>query len=65
MISWIDPVRPGQWAEWVNGQRAFGRPVLLGFNGGAEAWRMATMDDRAVVDSGMQALGRMFAGQPG
>ena len=61
LVSWIDPERPGLWAEWVNGQRAFGKPVLLGFNGGAEAWRMARMDDAQVVDSGMKALGRMFA----
>jgi monoamine oxidase len=60
MISWIDPVRPGLWAEWVNGYRAFGKPVLLGFNGGNEAWRMARFDDRSVVESGMRALGAMF-----
>jgi monoamine oxidase len=60
MISWIDPVRPGLWAEWVNGYRAFGKPVLLGFNGGNEAWRMARFDDRAVVESGMKALGSMY-----
>ncbi len=60
LISWIDPARPGRWAEWVNGQRAFGKPVLLGFNGGAEAWRVARQSDRAVVASGMAALDRMF-----
>ena len=60
LISWIDPARPGLWAEWVNGQRAFDRPVLLGFNGGAQAWRMARQDDRSVVASGMAALDSMF-----
>ena len=60
LISWIDPARPGRWAEWVNGQRAFGKPVLLGFNGGAEAWRVARQGDRAVVASGMEALDGMF-----
>ena len=60
LISWIDPARPGLWAEWINGQRAFGKPVLLGFNGGSEAWRMARQDDLPVVSSGMVALDRMF-----
>jgi hypothetical protein len=60
MISWIDPERPGRWAEWVNGYRAFGRPVLLGFNGGDEALRLAGTDDRTVVGSAMSALGTMY-----
>lgn len=62
MLSWIDPERPGRWAEWVNGYRAFGKPVLLGFNGGGEALRLADRDDRAVVESGMRALAGMYGG---
>jgi polyamine oxidase len=61
LISWIDPAKPGLWAEWVDGNRAFGKPVLLGFNGGARAWEMARMDDRFVVESGMSALDQMFS----
>lgn len=61
LISWIDPAKPGRWAEWVDGNRAFGKPVLLGFNGGARAWEMARMDDRFVVGSAMSALDRMFS----
>lgn len=60
MISWIDPERPGRWAEWVNGYRAFGKPVLLGFNGGDEALSLAGEDDRTVIESGMRALGAMY-----
>jgi monoamine oxidase len=60
MLSWIDPARPGLWAEWVNGERAFGAPLLLGFNGGGEAWRVAGLDDRTVIESGMKALGGMY-----
>jgi monoamine oxidase len=60
MISWIDPARPGLWAEWVNGYRVFGEPVLLGFNGGSKAWSVAGLDDRTVVESGMEALGGMY-----
>jgi monoamine oxidase len=60
MISWIDPERPGLWAEWVNGYRACGEPLLLAFNGGAEAWRVAGLEDRAVLESAMRALGWMY-----
>jgi monoamine oxidase len=60
MLSWIDPARPGLWAEWVNGSRAFGAPLLLAFNGGGEAWRVAGLDDRTVVESAMAALGGMY-----
>jgi monoamine oxidase len=60
MLAWIDPERPGRWAEWVNGYRAFGRPVLLGFNGGDEALRLAGRDDRTVVESGIRALAGMY-----
>lgn len=60
MLAWIDPARPGLWAGWVNGYRAFGQPLLLAFNGGGEAWRVAGLDDRTVVESGMQALGGMY-----
>jgi monoamine oxidase len=60
MISWIDPERPGLWAEWVNGYRAFGQPLLLAFNGGSEAWRVAGLDDRIVLEGAMRALGSMY-----
>jgi monoamine oxidase len=60
MLSWIDPERPGLWAGWVNGQRAFGQPLLLAFNGGGEAWRVAGLDDRTVVESAVKALGGMY-----
>lgn len=60
MLSWIDPARPGLWAGWVNGYRAFGVPLLLAFNGGGEAWRVSGIDDRMVVESVMRALGGMY-----
>lgn len=60
MIHWIDPERPGLWAEWVNGYRAFGKPILHGFNGGSQAFRLARQDDGAVVRSGMAALNSIF-----
>ncbi|HTU13578.1 MAG TPA: FAD-dependent oxidoreductase [Solirubrobacterales bacterium] len=60
MINWVDPERPGLWAAWVNGHRLFGVPLLLGYNGGGQAERMAGLDDEAVVRSGMAALDAMF-----
>lgn len=61
MIHWIDPERPGLWGGWVNGYRAFGKPILHGFNGGSQANQMAALDDTAVVRSAMGALDRMFS----
>jgi len=60
MIHWIDPERPGLWAEWVNGYRLFGVPLLLGYNGGGQAEQLSGQDDETVVESGMAALDAMF-----
>lgn len=61
VLEWCDPQDPGLWSWWVNGYRAFGRPVLLGFNGGDHAHALATLGDEEVVDSAMDALRRMHA----
>jgi monoamine oxidase len=61
VIEWSDPEDPGLWSYWVNGYKAFGRPVLLGFNGGDQAHRVAEMTDEQAVDSAMSALRRMGA----
>ncbi|MFD3925549.1 FAD-dependent oxidoreductase [Streptomyces sp. NPDC058614] len=60
-IEWFDPTDPGRWSLWVNGHRAFGKPVLLGFNAGRPAHDHAHLTDRQVVDSAMDALRRMHA----
>lgn len=60
MIHWIDPARPGRWAEWVNGYKLTGKPLLLGFNGGGIAREMSGLGDEEVIDSGMRALDAMF-----
>lgn len=59
VLEWCDPQDPGLWSWWVNGYRAFGRPVLLGFNGGDHARALAELGDEQVVDSAMAALRRM------
>ncbi|WP_406307041.1 FAD-dependent oxidoreductase [Streptomyces sp. NBC_00885] len=61
IIEWFDPDNPGLWSWWVNGYKAFGKPVLLGFNGGDHARRLARASDDEVVDSAMRALHRMHA----
>ncbi|WP_017589221.1 flavin monoamine oxidase family protein [Nocardiopsis ganjiahuensis] len=60
VIEWSDPEDPGLWSYWVNGHKAFGQPVLLGFNGGEHAHRVARLTDRRVVDSAVSALRRMY-----
>ncbi|MFE4369406.1 hypothetical protein ACFRMN_14445 [Streptomyces sp. NPDC056835] len=46
LIDWSDPTDPGRWSLWVNGHRAFGKPVLLGFNAGRPAHDHAHLTDR-------------------
>lgn len=61
VLEWPDPLDPGLWSWWLNGYKAFGRPVLLGFNGGDHARALAGASDDAVVASAMDALRRMHA----
>ncbi|MFD3312081.1 FAD-dependent oxidoreductase [Streptomyces sp. NPDC058694] len=61
LIEWFDPDDPGRWSLWVNGHRAFGKPILLGFNAGRPAHDHARLTDRQVVESAMDALRRMHA----
>ena len=58
-IEWSDPTDPGRWSLWVNGHRAFGEPVLLGFNAGRPAHDHAHLTDQQVVASAMDSLRRM------
>ncbi|OEU87617.1 hypothetical protein DB35_27945 [Streptomyces abyssalis] len=59
VIEWFDRDAPGRWSWWVNGRKAFGRPVLLGFNGGRAARDLALVSDDRIVGSAMNALRRM------
>ncbi|MGW7386673.1 FAD-dependent oxidoreductase [Streptomyces sp. NPDC054794] len=61
VIEWYDPENPGQWPWWVNGYKVFGKPVLLGLNGGDHAHALAHASDDTVVDSAMTALHHMHA----
>ncbi|MBP2472310.1 monoamine oxidase [Crossiella equi] len=58
VLDWCDPHSPGRWSWWVNGYKLFGRPILLGFNSGREARRLANAPDREVVASALDALRR-------
>ncbi len=49
VIEWLDPDKPGLWSWWVNGYKAFGKPVLLGFNGGDHARELAEAPDDEIV----------------
>lgn len=59
VISWVDPAGSGEWGFWVNGMRAFGRPVLLAFAAGDAARANAERDDEEVVARAMAALRSM------
>ncbi|MFF3691412.1 FAD-dependent oxidoreductase [Streptomyces sp. NPDC002187] len=61
VIEWSDPKNPGLWPWWVNGYKTFGKPVLLGLNGGDHAHRLARASDDEVVDSAMRALQHMHS----
>ncbi|MEU9879678.1 flavin monoamine oxidase family protein [Streptomyces phaeochromogenes] len=60
VIEWFDHDDPGLWAYWINGQKAFGKPVLLGFNAGAYAHRLAKHTDQQAVTSALDALRGMY-----
>jgi len=59
IIEWFDHDNPGRWSWWVNGHKAFGKPVLLGFNAGRPAHELAHASDQEVVASAMDALRRL------
>ncbi|MGK2954204.1 MAG: FAD-dependent oxidoreductase [Solirubrobacterales bacterium] len=60
MFQWIDPVRPGLWAEWINGNHYLGKPLLMGLNGGSQAKDLSAWSDEEVLRSGMSALEAMY-----
>lgn len=61
-VDWIENLGPTAplWAEWVNGGRALGAPVLLGFNAADTARALEPLDDRATVALAVQSLREMF-----
>ena len=61
-VDWLEWVGPadGEWSEWVSLKRVLGLPILLGFNAGAQAAALETLDDAATVASAMGALRGMF-----
>lgn len=62
VINIVDPENPGAWPFWVNGYKAFGLPVLLGFAGGSAAERNATLTDDDFVASAMTTLRAAISG---
>jgi monoamine oxidase len=61
-VDWIEfiPDRYGEWAEWVSLNRAFGAPVLLGFNAADQARAMETWTDDKIVSSAMKTLRTIY-----
>ncbi|MBK8295362.1 MAG: FAD-dependent oxidoreductase [Solirubrobacterales bacterium] len=60
MFQWIDPDRPGLWAEWINGNHYLGKPLLMGLNGGSQAADLSNWSDEEVLRSGMSTLEAMY-----
>ncbi|MBQ0984800.1 FAD-dependent oxidoreductase [Streptomyces sp. F63] len=60
-LQWFDRANPGLWSWWLNGHKAFGKPVLLGFNSGRHARDLAERGDREVVAGAMAALRGLHA----
>lgn len=58
-LQWFGP-REGVWAEWTSLAHCAGLPVLVGFNAGAEAEEIETLDDRDTVAAATAALRAMF-----
>lgn len=62
VINVVDSENPGALPFWVNGYKAFGLPVLLGFAGGSAAERNATLTDDDLVASAMTTLRAAISG---
>ncbi len=57
----IVPSTPGEWVEWVNLLPVTGQPLLMGFNAGSVARRVADLSDDEVVGSATAALRSAFS----
>ncbi|MGW3955569.1 FAD-dependent oxidoreductase [Streptomyces sp. NPDC004752] len=59
VIEWFDPDHPSLWSWWVNGYKTFGKPILLGFNGGDQAHALARLSDAELIAGARRALQHM------
>lgn len=59
MINFVGP-ETALWAEWMNGLRLTGQPLLVGFNAGRVAEAIEGLDDRETTASAMRALRAIF-----
>jgi monoamine oxidase len=59
MINFLGP-ETALWAEWMNGFRVTGQPLLVGFNAGRVAEAMEGLDDRETTASALRALRAIF-----
>jgi monoamine oxidase len=60
--DWIEmiPLQPGHWVEWVNFEKAVGKPVLLGFNAAKRGREIESLSDDEIVADAMKTLRRVF-----
>jgi monoamine oxidase len=63
--DWIGRVSetPGEWAEYLNLQRALGQPILLAFHAADQARALERLDDAQTVDAALAALRTCYGGR--
>jgi monoamine oxidase len=61
-VDWIEQVATerGLWTEWVNLFPVTQLPILLGFNAATKGKEIETWTDKAIVESAMETLQRLF-----
>ena len=61
-VDWLGqiPSGSGQWCEWASFAKPLGQPVLVGFQAGAAAVAMETMNNADLIASAMESLRGLF-----
>ena len=61
-VDWLGqiPSGSGQWCEWASFAKPLGQPVLVGFQAGAAAVAMETMNHAHLIASAMTSLRGLF-----
>ena len=61
-VDWLGqiPSGSGQWCEWASLAKPLGQPVLVGFQAGAAAVAMETMNNAHLIASAMESLRGLF-----
>ncbi|MCB1367660.1 MAG: FAD-dependent oxidoreductase [Rhodobacteraceae bacterium] len=65
-VTWIgtpeNGLPRGQFSEWLNFYKYIGQPIIMAFNGGPPALRLAAEPDEKLVQAAQQTLARAYPG---